>query len=259
MKLNFLFMIILLLLGTQVSMGQDSEDSPENLQKEMQNQRSQYQAILKAVGGEGVENDPDFQKMVKEGMKDPQQMIKKLQEIRSKNGKEGNIGNIGGSKGGNTGTPSNISLAQLLKGDASGMVRVMIQQFNHVSPSELKSKILMTTEGKPQGNFLKNNPKFLDFIVASFKHPSALPDFARILDQKQKLTYFVGANIFIFFFGMWFKRVQKNRNQESDVTKRMNHFIFRTIFFLGLRIAVFVSFFHAEAGPIFGVFKDTVL
>ncbi|TNE97804.1 MAG: hypothetical protein EP326_10850, partial [Deltaproteobacteria bacterium] len=152
-------MIIFLLLGTQVSMGQDSEDSPENLQKEMQNQRSQYQAILKAVGGEGVENDPDFQKMVKEGMKDPQQMIKKLQEIRAKNGKDGNIGNIGGSNSGKPGTPTNMSLAQLLKGDASGMVRVMIQQFNHVSPNELKFRILMTTEGKPQGNFLKNNPK----------------------------------------------------------------------------------------------------
>ncbi len=236
----------------------DSEDQEAiNLQNEMKGQRAQFQAILKAVGGEGVENDPDFQKMVKEGMKDPQQMLKKLQEIRQKNGKDGNIGSIGGPSNG--GSAGSMKMADLLKGNASEIVRMMIQQFNHVSPVELKTRLLASTEGKPQGNFLKKNPKFLDFIVAAFKHPSALPDFAKILDQRQKLTYFVGVNIFVFFFGMWYKRVQKNRNQNKEFTKSMNQFIFRTAMMFGIRIGVFVAFFHTEVGPVFGLFKDTVL
>lgn len=245
-----------MLLGHNVTQGQDDVEDQEaqKLQKEMEDQRSQYQAILKAVGGEGVENDPDFQKMVKEGIKDPQQMLQKLQEIRQKNGKDTNIGTIGGG-----GKAQGMKLKDLLKGNASEMVKLMLQQFAHVGPDQLKARLLAANEGKPQGNFLKNNPKFLDFVVAAFKHPNALPDFARILDQRQKLTYFVGFNIFIFIFGMWYKRVQKNRNQNKDMTKSMNQFIFRTIFLFGIRIAGFVAFFHNEVGALFGVFKTTFL
>jgi hypothetical protein len=245
-----------MLLGHNVTQGQDDLEDQEaqKLQKEMEDQRSQYQAILKAVGGEGVENDPDFQKMVKEGIKDPQQMLQKLQEIRQKNGKDTNIGTIGGGGG----KAQGMKLKDLLKGNASEMVKLMLQQFAHVGPDQLKARLLAANEGKPQGEFLKNNPRFLNFVVKAFKHPNALPNFAKILDQRQKLTYFVGVNIFIFIFGMWYKRVQKNRNQDKSATKSMNQFVFRTIFFFGLRIGAFIAFFHKEVYQIASIFKNSM-
>jgi len=254
-----LLLLFILLIAQSVAMGQSDfeDDEAQKMQDEMQAQRAQYQQILKAVGGEGVENDPDFQKMVKEGVKDPQQMLKKLQEIRKKNGKDGNIGQIGGSGAGNP--AAGMKLKDLMKGNASNVVRMMMQQFNHVSPAELKSRLLAATEGKPQGNFLRNNPRFLDFVVKTFKHPDALPDFARILDQRQKLTYFVGVNIFIFFFALWYKRVQKRRNSEKALNKSINQFVFRTIMFTGLRLGVFAAFFHKEVYPLFSIAKSTFM
>jgi hypothetical protein len=239
-----------------VTWGQDNIEDQEdkNLQKELNDQRSQYQAILKAFGGEGVENDPEFQKMVKEGLKDPQKLLKKLQDIQQKNGKgqtNGMMGSLENSK--------NMKIADLLKGNASAIMKSMIQQFNPISPQQLKVSLLATTEGKALGEFLKNNPKFLDFLVGALKHPNALPNFAKILDQRQKLTYFVGANIFVFFFGMWYKRVQRNRNQDREITNSVNQFIFRLIFLTGIRFGIFVAFFHNEAGDIFGVFKKSFL
>ena len=254
MKLFSVFFLFILLLSHNVIWGQDNLEDQEDksLQKELKDQRSQYQAILKTVGGEGIENDPDFQKMVQEGLKDPQKLLKKLQDIQQKNGKSnanGMMGSLENSK--------NMKVADLLKGNASKIMKSMIQQFNPISPQQLKTSLLVTTEGKPQGDFLKNNPKFLNFLVRALKHPNALPNVAKILDQRQKLMYFVGANIFVLFFGIWYKRVQRNRNQDREITKSVNQFIFRFIFLSGIRLGIFVAFFHSEVGDIFGVFKKS--
>ncbi|MCO4754893.1 MAG: hypothetical protein KC478_10460 [Bacteriovoracaceae bacterium] len=234
-----------------VVMGQDTDAEQQELEKSMQKQRDQYQAILKTVGGDGLENDPEFQKMIKGGIKDPKALMEKLQQIRAKNGKSTDVGTIGQSG-------QKFSAKDLFKGNASKIISMMLQQFSNMSDDQVKASMLRGAQGKPQEKFLKNNPKFLNFAAKLFKDPIALPQFAKIIDQRRKLTFFVGANICVFLFGFFVRKVQKNRNPEKQFTTTMNQFIFRQILMNSIRLGVFLAFFHNEVGPLWKVFRSTM-
>ena len=127
-----------------------------------------------------------------------------------------------------------------------------------MTAKEVETLILERTQGNIVGDYLKNSPRAMYFIVNFMRDEFALPQMMQILDKEKELkrySYFVIGNIIFFFLLGWY------------YDKTSNTGLLRTIFrkiFLGLlstsiSFAVFYVMFHKEVQPTVGIAKEAMM
>lgn len=127
------------------------------------------------------------------------------------------------------------------------MVQVSLRAFQEMSPDEIRSHIGEKTQAGIAGKIFEQFPKLLDLVVNILRDPFAIPQMMDILADRTKLIIFAVINLLILIVSKIVKRAQKKKGLGLRATLR------RWVFFVGLRIAVLVGFFHIELSPLYHV------
>ena len=105
---------------------------------------------------------------------------------------------------------------------------------------------------------------FQNFLVKLLKSDKALPQAALIIDDKNRLYIFILINISIFVL-MKLRSMMSNRHAKKKKFFKKSFFdslfgwLLKSFAMLGLRIGIFIYFFHKEAEPTWTIFQNTIL
>lgn len=122
----------------------------------------------------------------------------------------------------------------------------------HMSEEEIRQMVLVQTSGKKSGEFLKENPKFLDFLVKWFRDDKALPALAEIMNKPKKVKYYgyYVLAIFILSFLIGLKASDKS------LFKKL---MFKLTISFGVMVCYFIGFylfFREELSPTVDIIKQ---
>lgn len=215
--------------------GADSDNDLEKIQRAKEKQAKAYKNIednLNAVEGESAQ----MLKALQESLS-PKDM-KELQEAM-KSGDQEKVQKL----------TQKLSVNLLKDGkNLDKVIELSMKRFRDQSPTELRADLLKRGQGNPLGVVFKSFPKILDLTVNMLRDPFAIPQLAKIPQDKKRLLTFLGVNVLIFIISWIVKKAKKGQAPIS-----------RWLFFVGLRFGVLMFFFKTELTPAFLVFKRTFL
>lgn len=138
-------------------------------------------------------------------------------------------------------------------GKISDQMYLIMEPFRTLSRSDVMTNIRGTIESTPAGVYVNKYPQIYEFIVDVLRSNDAMRSFARIADDKKKLTIFFILNVTVFIIAFILKRI--GRNKRINFLKRVRLFVF----IFTVRMGLFIGFFHNEVGPIWNLFKSNFL
>ncbi|MBT7609923.1 MAG: hypothetical protein HN576_09210 [Bacteriovoracaceae bacterium] len=251
LKKILLFVLLILSLGPMSeAFGQDEMDA--ELLEEMAEQRKDYQVILKNLKAEEFLNNPSIITLMESGDLDFEKIETTITELR----KEQSTKVYGQIQ-----PPSAIDL---LRGEAHQQVRQLLAPLQNVTEANLKKNLTVKLNEGRVKRFIENSDKFQNFLVKLLKSEKALPHFVLIIDQKNRLYIYLLVNIVLFVF-MRLITMISNRNAAKKKFYKKSFFSsffswwFKVFAMLGLRIGIFIYFFHKEVEPTWIIFQNTIL
>lgn len=138
----------------------------------------------------------------------------------------------------------------------SESIKKTIAQFQGMSIIELENHIKITFKDSQYAPWFKKYPFFVTFIAEMLRSPEALPQMAKIADQKDKVVKISVGLLFTIILGMFMKRMVP---KSAGFLLRCSHFFIRVFILNVLRIGIFVYFFKNEMGPTWILFQRHVL
>ncbi len=139
----------------------------------------------------------------------------------------------------------------------SEQIKMMILAIKDVPEETIKENMLAKLNEGALKTFISTNPKVMTFLVRMMKSEQALPEFAKLIEEKSKMATFGIAMLGTFILGLILKmQIKKNKSSEGIP---LVSFLPRFIFLFCLRIILVIYFFHKEAAPTFKIAKDVFL
>ena len=253
-NLKKLFLItILSLFLNPVHLAQGQDDMAETeLEEEMQNQRADYQKILKNLKAEEFLENADITKLINSGEID----FDKIEET-VRNLKKQQASKVYGKM-------EKPSMTSLMSGGAHEQIITMLAPLENVSEEKLKKNLTHNLKDGTIKRFIEGNENFKTFLVKIIKSKKALPQMALIVDKKNRLYIYVLVNIVIFVVFRLKSMISKRRNAANKYyRKKFSDGILgklvSILMMMGLRIGIFIYFFHKEAEPTWTIFRQTML
>ena len=188
--------------------GQEEMESTAELEQEMAAQRAEYQKLIKKMGAEELIDDPKILNMFNSGAIDFDRLENTVRNLQKKRA-QATLGKVG--------TPS---MTDLFKGDAGAQVGHLIAPLKNISEDQLKKNLVNNLQEGRAKLFLKRSPKVQTFLAKLLKDEKALPSFARILDNKNKLYTFFFINVTIFILLKLRKMIINRKNRNSKFYKK---------------------------------------
>jgi len=254
-KLRILFFSLFIFsinIGTLQAQSNQIISDEDRLQQEMEAQRAEYQELVKKLGAEDLLEDPEIKNMIGTGTVNFDKLENTIRSIQKKQANQvfRKVDKPG--------------ISQLLKGDAGSQISNILQPIQRIPDEKLKQSIVNNLKEGTFKRFLKNSPKLQSFLVNMLKSKKALPELARILDDKNKLYVFGFINIMLFVFLKLRKMMIKRSQSKSKYFKKSlgDSFVGWMIGFFvvfSMRIGLFIYFYSREASPAWNVFKETFL
>lgn len=121
-------------------------------------------------------------------------------------------------------------------------IEAMLVPYRQLSPEQTKNELAEKLKGKP----VVDNPKLINFLDALFRDKKALPDIVQILNEREKLAYFLGINIVILIMAIMLKRRHYRNNPDGSILGNMTRGLRRFVLITGLRLSTLYFFFGAN-------------
>ncbi|PIP96663.1 MAG: hypothetical protein COW00_14960 [Bdellovibrio sp. CG12_big_fil_rev_8_21_14_0_65_39_13] len=241
LKLNLFFILISFsLLNLSPTHGQ--EDDLEDLPAAPKNAR-----IMDDKGD-------DLEAQMESVKKDNQQILEKLQALNPEQKAEFqeaiNSGNM--AKAGQLMEKFGIQAINPTTGEKQGtlnsLVSMSLESFRSMSDTQLKAHLDERIGSSALGGIYNKAPKLQNFLLRALKDREALPSFFSIIEQKKKLTIYLGITLFTMVVSWLWKR--KLKQTERPFFESFIAFLFRFSFVWGIRLGAMTYLFHREFGPI---------
>jgi hypothetical protein len=142
-----------------------------------------------------------------------------------------------------------------LSGMMNEMMTKMISSFLKENPfskmdkEEVKSMLVVRTQGLPVGKMFENNPKLVEMLVDWIRHPYALPKIMGIINKPDKVKIYSGIVVAIFILSFLLNLANSKGNLFKRILKKIC--IFAGAF--TINIAAFIFLFQANLKPTFEV------
>jgi len=179
---------------------------------------------------------------------DPEQ-IKKLQKLMP-----GNL--LDKMKAGSQGDGKKVS-EELDKenSDYSVVVYQMLHFFRSQSQADVELIFREKFNRGVLGSLFKIHPGLVTLLAKIVRDPKALPDAAKIGNEKKKMGLYFGLIVATFILGFTLKKMSHNKHGDMGMFFFMNRFIMRSLFLYGLRFAAFIYIFNQELAPLGTILK----
>ncbi|MBL6989556.1 MAG: hypothetical protein ISR65_07250 [Bacteriovoracaceae bacterium] len=131
-----------------------------------------------------------------------------------------------------------------------------LKVFRELDSNQIKEMMFANSKGQPYEQYLKKNPKILDFAVRVMQDKSAIPSVLKISRDKTRLIYFGLTILGTIIFGyVAFDASKKKRNAFGRILYGLKKFLILTT----LRFIAFCGFFYKDLTPIWNIFVDVLL
>lgn len=133
----------------------------------------------------------------------------------------------------------------------NGMMKEMISKFLKENPfsrmprDEVKSMIVLNTQGLPISNIFEKNPKLLDMLIDWIRDPIALPKFMGIVNKPDKVKIYGIIVIALFIISFALNLFNNKGNIFKRILKKLCIFIGAFI----INIAAFYILFQPNIQP----------
>lgn len=139
----------------------------------------------------------------------------------------------------------------------SDSVKMALEPLQKLSEADLLKRLddgLKDSELKP---YFEEFPNIKLLSVRLIKDKESLPSLVKILENKDRLIYFVSAMLCTIIFGYILKRAMHREGRPFIIATLM--FLLRFFILLGIRLALIQYFFGPEIAPAIKVFKATFM
>ncbi|OFZ52029.1 MAG: hypothetical protein A2381_05840 [Bdellovibrionales bacterium RIFOXYB1_FULL_37_110] len=133
------------------------------------------------------------------------------------------------------------------KADNLKQLNKMLEPIRKMSESELTNIILSNQKAHPLFELMANNPKLLTFIIRLLKDEKAIQGLVEVTSHKAKIYIYLVFLVITILLNHWFK-IKIIKNIESMMKRFFVH-VGRIIFFVVLRLTVFLILFYAFLKP----------
>ncbi|MBI2520214.1 MAG: hypothetical protein HYV97_07345 [Bdellovibrio sp.] len=137
-------------------------------------------------------------------------------------------------------------------GDYSLIVYRLLHPFRAQSEAEVT---LIFQQKMPMLNMIPFANKIPNLIARVARDESALPQVAKIVNQRGKLTQYAIFVFVTFIISFVLKRLKQK--QDDSIFSGMKSGLLRSLFMTGLRLAVFFVLFSAELTPLLHVVRNS--
>lgn len=168
---------------------------------------------------------------------------KKLMDIYSKaTGKTGKSGSAGASK---------LSLEKFRP-----VIKQLNGQYGRMSYATAKSQIQNNINMTPAKGFFKAFPKMVDFVTHLIRDNQAMLSLLDMFKDRNKLLFFLAANICTILLGWILKR---RVSKDAGFSERLTKWIMRKGIIFGLRFGILLLFFKTEIYPTWTIVKKVFM
>ena len=141
--------------------------------------------------------------------------------------------------------------------ELSNSVRLALLPLQKLSEKELLKRLDESTKESAVRPYMDQFPNITIFAVRLIKDKESIPSMVKILEDRDRLIWFVGAMLSTIIFGFLLKRFMHREGRSFP--KAVLYFFVRLYIMFGLRVAVVYYFFSTELTPAAKVFKMTFM
>lgn len=136
---------------------------------------------------------------------------------------------------------------QLKDGQLSKSLEVVIKQFEHLSEEDMKKSLREGFKGSKGIEYLDRYPKIEKVAISLMKDKQAIPAFARIFEDREKLLQFGIAFIITIIVNIVIKR--SIYKEKKTFLKLVYLYFARVIFIMALRFILIMYFYGENLSP----------
>ncbi|CBW26426.1 putative membrane protein [Halobacteriovorax marinus SJ] len=195
-----------------------------------------------AQDGYTDDSDDNLEESLHDFREQNQKLVEQIQKTHG--------GAAGGSKG-NLNIKPEMDVKKLRP-----IVKQLNSVYSRMSYESSRAQIQENISKSPAKGMAKAFPKTVDFITHLLRDNQALLSLLDMFKDKQKLLYFLLANIFTIILGFVLAR---RASKEGSLFSRLFKWMFRKCFIYGLRIFILIFFFGSELAPTFNIVKEVFL
>lgn len=129
----------------------------------------------------------------------------------------------------------------------SDALRIALEPLQKMSEAELLMLLKNNTNGSASAEYIKKFPKLALFSVKVIKDKDALPSFAKVLDDQNKLIHFVAIMLFTILFGFFLKHLFKKEGR--GIPMAILVWFVRFFILSSVRLAIIYYFYSHEITP----------
>lgn len=141
--------------------------------------------------------------------------------------------------------------------DLSTSVRMALEPLQKLSEADLLKRLDDGTKGSAMRPYFQQFPSISLLSVRLIKDKESLPSLVKIVENKDRLIYFVGALLCTVIFGFWLKGTMHKEGRPFLLSAAL--FLVRLSILLCVRITLINYFFGQEIAPALKVFNQTFI
>ncbi|MEA9358499.1 hypothetical protein SHI21_19845 [Bacteriovorax sp. PP10] len=146
---------------------------------------------------------------------------------------------------------------KVISSDISNSVRMALEPLQKLSEKDLLKRLDESTKESVARPYMDQFPNITIFAVRLIKDKESIPSMAKILEDKDRLIWFVGAMLSTILFGFILKKVMHREGR--SFLKAVLYFFIRMYIVFAVRVAIVYYFYSVEFTPAAKVFKATFM
>ncbi len=139
----------------------------------------------------------------------------------------------------------------------SDEIRIPLSKFQGFSEDELLKLLMENTKDSKFEPYMDRFPKFTLLMVRLIKDKEAIPSVVKIVENKDRLTWFTGVMISTFLLGFLLKRIM--RKEGRSILGSIGNYMVRVLIMTVVRFMIIMYFFREELTPAFNIVNKTFL
>ena len=132
-------------------------------------------------------------------------------------------------------------------------IRLPLARLQAMSEEELLKLLKENTKDSKFAPYIEKFPKISILSVKLIKDKEAIPSAVKIIEDRDKLIWFVGIMISTILIGFLLERIMKRK--DSSILGAIGLFLLRVLILTIIRIVVIIVFYGKELGPATKVFQ----